>query len=57
MVSQVIAGLRSSRYQIDGDHQTLSAEVKKALVAYQRDAELHAGQLDYQTLDALGIHY
>ena len=42
---------------LNGVHQVMSSELKKALVDFQRDNELPVGQLDYQTLDALGISF
>ena len=40
-----------------GEPSKVSSDLKKALVKYQRENTLPIGQLDIQTLDALGVEY
>ncbi len=53
-VSQIRAGLKAQGYD-PGPGYNLDAGVKAALVRFQKEHGLPAGNLDFETLDALGV--
>lgn len=57
MVQEIADQLSNHGFQVNGVHEAMSTSLKKAMIEFQRKNELPIGQLDYQTLDALGVDY
>jgi len=57
MVRSVQVALRSKGYAPGPSDNEMGNETKKALVKFQKDNDLPAGQLDFETLKALGVEY
>jgi len=57
MAQEIADQLSYHGFKVNGVHEVFSSALKKALVEFQRANELPIGQLDYDTLDALGVHY
>lgn len=57
LVHQVVEQLRSRGYSLTEESNVMSSKVKAALIAYQRDNDLPVGQLDFETLKALGVAF
>lgn len=55
IVGDIQNSLRGKEYYEGKDTQRLDALTKSALTKFQRDNNLPVGQLDYETLDLLGI--
>lgn len=55
LVQEVGDQLRNNGFQFKGADNIMSAEMKAALVEYQRANDLPVGQLDFETLKLLGI--
>lgn len=57
VISQVQAALSSRGYNAGPADNVMGTRTKAALVKFQKDNGLPVGQLDFQTLKALGINY
>jgi len=55
LVQQVADQLSNNGFQVNGVHEVMSSDVKAAMIEYQRVKGLPIGQLDFQTLESLGI--
>jgi len=57
MVQEIADQLSNHGFQVNGVHEVLTSELKKVMMDFQRANELPMGQLDYDTLDVLGVAY
>jgi len=57
MVRSVQAALRSRGYDPGPTDNVMGSRTKAALVKFQRENNLPVGQLDFETLKALGVNY
>lgn len=55
--TSLLKALFREGYNVDPNSTILSQRSKNALVKYQKDNNLPAGQLDIETLDALGVNF
>jgi len=57
VIRQVQDALRSKGYDPGPTDNVMGSRTKAALVKFQKDNGLPVGQLDFQTLKALGVNY
>jgi len=57
LVQQIADQLSNHGFQVNGVYEVLDSDLKQAMIEFQRENELPVGQLDFETLDALGVAY
>ena len=57
MVRSVQRALRDRGYDPGPIDNVMGSQTKAALTKYQRDNNLPVGQLDFETLNSLGVNY
>ena len=57
IVDQIQNALRDLGYYNEDNNNKLDSKTKSALTDFQRENRLPIGQLDYETLDVLGVRY
>ena len=57
LIKNIQNALREKGYDPGEENKSFNAETKAALKIFQEDNRLPVGQLDFETLDSLGIRY